>query len=134
MSKDIYGKYFKKSIDSNSSPSGRNIERIQPYLDIANEQFDQKNPLSEPIGAMLYSITRFSAWSVSQHCLTQEELIDNRNTSIDGLCELFRKKLEGEFDNLINQFSPPEDIDFHWRNRFSVKKLESELEVNRGFG
>ena len=79
-------------------------DRADAHIHLANEQISDKLHRGKVSASFLYAASRFNAWDGACKCEDAEDMAQKRENLIDYFCEQYRKMLEQNVGDYIENF------------------------------
>lgn len=85
-------------------PDNEFYKRADEHIKLSNNQISKDIPLGDISASMMYSTARFNAWMNAFSCDNSVEMKVQRQETIDYFIEEYRKMLNENLDEYIENF------------------------------
>lgn len=86
-------------------------QRADAHIHLSNQQINEKITRGKVSASNMYATARFNAWISACGCNTGHEMAESRQETLDYFVTEYRKMLEDNLDNYINNFESYMSID-----------------------
>jgi hypothetical protein len=80
------------------------FQRADEHIQLSNNQISNDIPVGNISASMMYSTARFNAWMEAYTCDNSVEMSIKKNETIDYFVEEYRKMLNENLDDYIENF------------------------------
>jgi Protein of unknown function (DUF3144) len=82
----------------------RFYDRADEHIQLSNVQINATETRGKVSASMLYATARFNAWVSATGFASQLEMREGRETRLDFLCDQYRKMLQENYDDYVENF------------------------------
>jgi Protein of unknown function (DUF3144) len=80
------------------------FKRADAHIKLSNEQISKDISHGKVSASMLYAAARFNAWVTATGYTSRTEMAKGRDETLDYFCEQYRKMLEENLDDYIQNY------------------------------